>query len=310
MVPRVPRDLRGFRLARQSIDVRRSFFRRRRASFTKQHSSVLGAYSISRLLLLRTPSLASRLAKHARHRAALPSPSRWRGPRRPGPGEPSSSPPNVRPRVPGSFSSSWATPSSLPTLRLSKEFARLLLDASPDRLISTACRKHRGFLQRDAGCAGVATAGDEGDRRSDPDASVVKTRRETTFCSTLTRPRPQGRALYGDRELARRARRRAARLRLVLILQGRALYGDRELARRARRRGAAPRPRRGRARISRTRSNPLRGRRYALPTRGHASNMERVYYLFLKPSSGRVLTIVRRSRPRPEGPVSVHRGHV
>jgi hypothetical protein len=61
---------------------------------------------------------------------------------------------------------------SLPTLRLSKEFARLLLDASPDRLISTACAANTGVsCSATPGCAGVAVAGDEGDRRNDPDAS-------------------------------------------------------------------------------------------------------------------------------------------
>ena len=145
-------------------------------------------------------------------------------------------------------------------------------------------REHRGFLQRDAGLRGHGVGG----RRM----------------RSTQRP--------GRVQSSRRvSRRRSARLRLVLVLQGRALYGDRELARRARRRGARrPRPRRGRARISRTRSNPIRGRRcgHALPTRGHASNTESVYNLFLEPSSGR--GHVRRSRPRPEGPVSVHRGHV
>ena len=260
-------------------------FRRRRTSFTKQHS-VLGAYSISRLLLLRTPSLASRLAKrHARHHAALPSPSRWREPRR------------LRarravvvaaemsePRVPRVASRHCGQLLPVPPDAAAQQGVRAL---APRRVPQPLAldqhrlrREHRGFLQRDAGLRGHGGGG----RRM----------------RSTQRP--------GRVQSSRRvSRRRSARLRLVLVLQGRALYGDRELARRARRRGARrPRPRRGRARISRTRSNPIRGRRcgHALPSRGHASNTESVYNLFLEPSSGR--GHVRRSRPRPEGPVSVH----
>ena len=50
----------------------------------------------------------------------------------------------------------------------------MLLDASPDRsrLISTACAANTGVsCSATPGCAGMASAGDECDRRNDPDAS-------------------------------------------------------------------------------------------------------------------------------------------
>ena len=154
--------------SRASVNRRTSLLllRRRRTSFTKQHSSVLGAYSISRLLLLRTPSLASRLAKrHARHHAALPSPSRWREPRR------------LRarravvvaaemsePRVPRVASRHRGRLLPVPPDAAAQQGVRALAPRRVPRPFDQhrLRRKHRGFLQRDAGLRG---RGDGGRRR-------------------------------------------------------------------------------------------------------------------------------------------------